>query len=46
MLPEEMMFSIGQLLRGRDAKYRLLKVLRAPEVFKAQVVDSLSIKQE
>lgn len=36
MLPQEMVVSIGQVLRGRNVTYRLLKVLRAPTVFKAQ----------
>ena len=46
MLPEEMRFTVGQIVRGRHAKYRLLEALLAPTVFKAQVLDSLSIKQE
>ena len=45
-MPEEMILSIGQVLRGRNATYRLLDALRTPTVFKAQVLDSLAVKSK
>ncbi len=45
-MPEEMILSTGQVLRGRYATYRLLNALHAPTVFKAQVLDSLTVKSE
>ncbi len=43
---DEMILSKGQVLRGRNATYRLLNALHAPTVFKAQVLDSLTVKAE
>ncbi len=45
-MPEEMILSTGQVFRGRYATYRLLNALHAPTVFKAQVLDSLTVKSE
>lgn len=45
-MPEEMILSPGQVLRGRHATYRLLNALHAPTVFKAQVLESLTVKSE
>ncbi|KAF7510529.1 hypothetical protein GJ744_006375 [Endocarpon pusillum] len=41
-----MKLSIGQILRGRNATYRLLNALCAPTVSKAQVVDGNTMKPE
>ncbi len=45
-IPEEMGLSIGQILRGRKGTYRLIEALKAPTVFKAQVLPSSSIKAD
>lgn len=45
-MPEEMILRSGQVLRGRFATYRLLDALHAPTVFKAQVLESLTVKSE
>ncbi|KAL9024494.1 MAG: hypothetical protein Q9196_006477, partial [Gyalolechia fulgens] len=41
-----MILSTGQVYRGRHAIYRLLNPLHAPTVFKAQVLDSHTVKSE
>lgn len=41
-----MILSTGQVLKGRNASYRLLDALRAPTVFKAQVLDTRTVKSE
>ena len=43
---EEMILNTGQIFRGRYAKYRLLNALQTPTVFKAQVLESLTITSE
>ncbi len=45
-MSEEMILSIGQVLRGRNATYRLLEALHAPTVFKAKILDSMAFKSE
>lgn len=40
----EMTLRIGQLLRGRKGTYRLVEALKAPTVFKAQVLPNSSVK--
>ena len=45
-MPEEMILNTGQIFRGRHATYRLLNALHAPTVFKAQVLDSLTVTSE
>lgn len=45
-MSEEMILSIGQVLRGRNSTYRLLETLHAPTVFKAQILDSLAVSSE
>ena len=45
-MPADMILSRGQVLRGRCATYRLLNALHAPTVFKAQVLESLTLKSE
>ena len=45
-MSKEMILSIGQVLRVRNATYRLLDALHAPMVFKAQVLDSLAVISE
>ena len=45
-MTEEMILSAGQVVKGRHATYRLLNALRAPTVFKAQVLDNPTIKSE
>ena len=42
----EMIPIVGQVLRGRNATYRVLDALRAPMVFKAHVLDNRTIKAE
>ena len=39
-----MALSIGQILRGRNGTYRLVEALKAPTVFKAQVLPNSSTK--
>ncbi len=41
-----MALSIGQILKGRKGAYRLVEVLKAPTLFKAQVLPSSSIKAD
>lgn len=43
-MPADMILSTGQ--RGRCTTYRLLNALHAPTVFKAQVLESLTLKSE
>lgn len=45
-MSEEMTLSIGQVLQGRNASYRLLTALQTPTVFKAQILDSLAFKSD
>lgn len=45
-MPDRMILSTGQVLRGRNATYRLLNALHAPTVYKAQVLESSIIKAE
>ena len=45
-MSEEMILSIGQVLRGRIATYRILDALHAPTVFKARMLDSLTVTSE
>ena len=41
---EGMALNIGQILKGRNGTYRLIDTLKAPRVFKAQVLSSSSTK--
>lgn len=45
-MPDPLILSTGQVLRGRNATYRLLNALHAPTVYKAQVLESSIIRAE